>query len=135
MARPLNSMGLTPSRRDIMPTLLIVEDDSAILESVTDIAKEGGYLVAPARDADQALSLLGRGGISVVLTDLQMPGSIDGFALVRRVAQLCPAGSGLSRARSRREPSFSGSRSRKKRWPSSSWPRPDGSARTSNVSA
>jgi DNA-binding LytR/AlgR family response regulator len=88
MARPLNSMGLTPSRRDIMPTLLIVEDDSAILESVTDIAKEGGYLVAPARDADQALSLLGRGGISVVLTDLQMPGSIDGFALVRRVAQL-----------------------------------------------
>jgi DNA-binding NtrC family response regulator len=90
MARPLNSMGLTPSRRDIMPTLLIVEDDSAILESVTDIAKEGGYLVAPARDADQALSLLGRGGISVVLTDLQMPGSIDGFALVRRVAQLWP---------------------------------------------
>jgi two-component system, response regulator PdtaR len=90
MARPLDALGLRAPRRAIMPTILIVEDDPAILESVTDIAREGGYLVASARDADEALSLLERGGISVVLTDLQMPGLIDGFALVRRVAQQWP---------------------------------------------
>jgi CheY-like chemotaxis protein len=90
MARPFDALGLTPPRRDIMPTILIVEDDPDIVESVADIAREGGYLVASARDADEALGLLERGGISVVLTDLQMPGSIDGFALVRRVAQQWP---------------------------------------------
>ncbi len=90
MARALDALGLTRPRRDIMPTILIAEDDPAILESIADIAKEAGYLVAAVRDADQAMTLLERGGISVVLTDLQMPGSIDGFGLVRRVAQHWP---------------------------------------------
>ena len=87
MARPLDALGLTRPRRDIMPTILIAEDDPDIFESIADISKEAGYLVAAARDADEAMTVLERGGISVVLTDLQMPGSIDGFGLVRRVAQ------------------------------------------------
>ena len=90
MARPLDALGLTRPRRDIMPTILIAEDDPYILESIADISKEAGYLVAAARDADEAMTVLERGGISVVLTDLQMPGSIDGFALVRRVARDWP---------------------------------------------
>ena len=90
MARPLDALGLTRPRRDIMPTILIAEDDPDILESIADISKEAGYLVAAARDADEAMTVLERGGISVVLTDLQMPGSIDGFGLVRRVAQHWP---------------------------------------------
>ncbi len=90
MARPLDALGLTRPRRDIMPTILIAEDDPDILESIADISKEAGYLVAAARDADEAMTVLERGSISVVLTDLQMPGSIDGFGLVRRVAQHWP---------------------------------------------
>jgi CheY-like chemotaxis protein len=82
-------MGLKPPKRDIMPTVLIVDDDP-VLASIAEIAREGGYLVAPARDAVEAVRLLERGGISVVLTDLQMPGSMDGFSLVRRVAEQWP---------------------------------------------
>jgi DNA-binding response OmpR family regulator len=60
MARPLDAMGLRPPRRDITPTVLIVEDDAAVLESVAEIAKEGGYLVLSAGNADDAEALLER---------------------------------------------------------------------------
>lgn len=56
---------------------LIVEDDNDVRESIAAVAKSG-YLVIKAKDADEAFRVLAIGGISVLLTDLQLSGSTDG---------------------------------------------------------
>lgn len=53
-----------------------------------DILQEAGFWVAEADDADEALELLRRRqDLSVVLTDVDMPGSLDGFEFARLVTQ------------------------------------------------
>jgi CheY-like chemotaxis protein len=73
-----------------MPMVLIVEDDDDVRESIAGVARDGGYLVVEERDSDGALRALTTGGISVVLIDLQLPGSMDGFGLARHVAATWP---------------------------------------------
>jgi CheY-like chemotaxis protein len=67
--------------------LLIVEDDELVRATLAETLSDLGYQIVEADDADAALALL-ESGIStdVVLTDLSMPGSMDGleFASVTR---------------------------------------------------
>jgi PAS domain S-box-containing protein len=68
-------------------TLLIVEDDELVRTTLADTLSDLGYRIIEADDADAALALLDNGiGADVVLTDLSMPGSMDGleFASVTR---------------------------------------------------
>jgi PAS domain S-box-containing protein len=68
-------------------TLLIVEDDELVRTTLADTLIDLGYRLIEADDADAALALLDNGiGADVVLTDLSMPGSMDGleFAAVTR---------------------------------------------------
>jgi PAS domain S-box-containing protein len=68
-------------------TVLIVEDDAMVRSTLAETLSELGYRIIEADDADAALAVL-EGGVAadLILTDISMPGSMDGleFATVAR---------------------------------------------------
>ncbi|WP_262271882.1 response regulator [Microvirga yunnanensis] len=73
------------------PVVLLVEDEPLVRLTQVDILREAGFWVLEAQDADEAFETLRqRQGVSAVLTDVNMPGSIDGFEFARLVAQGWP---------------------------------------------
>lgn len=76
-------MGLVESNG---PVVLIVEDELLLRMDAADMIRAAGFDVVEAADADQAIEILEtRRDITVVFTDIQMPGSMDGLKLARAV--------------------------------------------------
>src|SRR3981081_1951718 len=76
-------MGLVESKR---PVVLIVEDEFLFRMDAVDMIAAAGFEVVEAGNADQAIEVLeSRRDITVVFTDIQMPGSMDGLKLARAV--------------------------------------------------
>jgi signal transduction histidine kinase/CheY-like chemotaxis protein len=73
-------------------TVLLVEDDDAVGAAVAAMLEELGYRAVRASDAFSALAVLDRGSepIDVVLSDMVMPGVMDGAALAEAVRQRRP---------------------------------------------
>jgi CheY-like chemotaxis protein len=71
-------------------TVLVVEDNEALRRVVTRQLGELGYRVLAARDAAEGLELLERQSIDLLLTDVVMPGGINGRELARRARQRWP---------------------------------------------
>jgi CheY-like chemotaxis protein len=65
-------------------TVLVVDDDPAIRELLSDVLNAAGWAVAEAADGEAALVALARARPDVVLTDVWMPG-LDGPGLLRRL--------------------------------------------------
>lgn len=64
--------------------LLIVEDDFLVRLTLVDALGDMGFEVLEAEDARSALSLLcDHPEIDLMLTDINLPGGSDGFALAR----------------------------------------------------
>ena len=72
--------------------VLVVEDECLIRMMVVDMLEEAGYVVSEAPHADAAWAILERyqDDIGVLFTDIDMPGSMDGFVLAGRVATAWP---------------------------------------------
>ncbi len=64
------------------PIILVVDDDPAILELVTDILQPSGYLVNTAANGKEALAALQAHPYDLVLTDMIMP-QMGGMELVQ----------------------------------------------------
>jgi len=76
-------MGLVESKR---PVVLIVEDEFLLRMDAVDMIEAAGFEVVEAANADEAIEILeARRDITVVFTDIQMPGSMDGLKLARAV--------------------------------------------------
>ena len=76
-------MGLGEQKR---PVVLIVEDEFLLRMDAADMVRTAGFEVVEAANADQAIGILeARRDITVVFTDIQMPGSMDGLKLARAV--------------------------------------------------
>lgn len=60
------------------PNILIVDDDAAIRKAIHDFVELSGFNVFTASSGEEALELLKTDNISVVITDIVMPG-IDGL--------------------------------------------------------
>jgi two-component system response regulator MprA len=69
---------------DVMPTVLVVEDEPVIRELMAILLEEEGYAVHQAVDGLQALEMLEQQGIDLVLSDVKMP-RLDGASLVHRL--------------------------------------------------
>lgn len=69
-------------------TILLIEDEPLIRMGTTAMLEDGGYRVLEAENADVARDILAdHPEISIVVTDVQMPGSMNGLAfadLLRR---------------------------------------------------
>ena len=71
-------------------TILIVDDDPAILEYAGGVLEEYGYAVLAASNAASALVMLRNSDrIDLLFTDLVMPG-FDGIELARRAGEEIP---------------------------------------------
>lgn len=71
--------------------VLVVEDEALVLMTAVDMLGDAGFTVLGAEDADGALQLLeGRTDIGILFTDVDMPGSMNGFVLVQHVAERWP---------------------------------------------
>ena len=72
-------------------TILLVEDDSAVLALTTEMLHDLGYKVVTASDANSALDVLGRGEpIDLIFTDVVMPGGKTGVQLATTACDLRP---------------------------------------------
>jgi signal transduction histidine kinase/CheY-like chemotaxis protein len=74
-------------------TILLVDDNQAIQASGRALLEQMGHTVLTAASADEALDILsGRdGGIALVITDVVMPGALDGIGLARTIRATWPA--------------------------------------------
>ena len=76
-------MGLVESKR---PVVLIVEDEFLLRMHAVDMIQAAGFEVVEAANADEAIEILeSRPDITVIFTDIQMPGPMDGLKLARAV--------------------------------------------------
>ena len=73
-------------------TVLLVEDEALVRMLGVDVLEEAGYRVIEAANADVALKVLEADpdAISILVTDVHMPGSMDGEGLARIVDQRWP---------------------------------------------
>jgi two-component sensor histidine kinase len=75
-----------------IPNVLIVEDEMLLRMRAVNIVEDAGFCPIEAINADEAISILEtRSDISLLFTDIQMPGSMDGLKLARVVHQRWPA--------------------------------------------
>jgi two-component system, response regulator PdtaR len=73
------------------PVVLVVEDELLVRILQVDILREAGFRVAEAENADEAFDMLrSRSEIVAVLTDVNMPGSLNGFEFAQLVKQGWP---------------------------------------------
>jgi CheY-like chemotaxis protein len=73
------------------PVVLIVEDDLLLRMLAVEVVEEAGFIALEAADADEAVALLeSRLDISVLFTDVNMPGSMDGLKLAHAVRDRWP---------------------------------------------
>jgi two-component system cell cycle sensor histidine kinase/response regulator CckA len=81
----------TQASKEVQKTILVVEDDAAILKLVCLILEEGGFSVLSAGSADQA-SLIAHGypqAIHLLVSDVMMP-DVSGPELAKRLKEHRP---------------------------------------------
>jgi DNA-binding response OmpR family regulator len=70
--------------------ILLVEDDPLIREFVVEALREAGYDVVHAADGEQALAWCGRRVADVLVTDIKLPGNVDGWQIAERCREHDP---------------------------------------------
>ena len=83
--QPGNAQGPAAGRR-----LLLVEDEFLIRLTLAETLADAGYEVVEAEDADEALARLGESPVDLLLTDIQLPGPVNGNELAKRVRAVLP---------------------------------------------
>ena len=72
-------------------TLLVVEDEPLIRLDMVSLLEQRGFAVLEAANADEAIDILTRNSeIRAVLSDIDMPGSMNGIALVHAISKRWP---------------------------------------------
>ena len=84
---------MTSTRQHSPPTALVVDDDALMRIDIADMLEQAGFQTLEAQDGDAALDLLEHreSEVALLFSDVEMPGSRDGFALAREVSTRWPA--------------------------------------------
>lgn len=76
-------MPLQPGITESGACILVVEDEFLVRIMVSDALRDGGFSVIEASNADEAICILNSGVlIHLMLSDVRMPGSMDGLGLL-----------------------------------------------------
>ena len=75
-----------------MVRILVVEDDALIRAVAIDVLEDAGFAALEAENAMEAISVLDEHAedIAVLLTDVRMPGTIDGITLAKIAEKTWP---------------------------------------------
>lgn len=96
---PLASSGLeaspaAPTALQTTPNkplvILVVDDEAELVALVCDYAHECGYTTLSAQSSETALAVLAREHVDMIISDVVMPGRMDGLALVAQVQKRYP---------------------------------------------
>jgi CheY-like chemotaxis protein len=89
-----------PGKRPVMMVLdhssapavvLVVEDEMLLRMRAVDMVEDAGFTSVEAVNADEAVAILeSRSDVALLLTDIQMPGSMDGLKLAHAVHERWP---------------------------------------------
>jgi PAS domain S-box-containing protein len=71
-------------------TVLLVEDNPDVATASTGLLEQLGYSVRWVSDAEMALKEIAKDGIDLVLSDIVMPGKLDGLGLARAIRMKHP---------------------------------------------
>ncbi len=75
-----------------VPVVLVVEDEAVMRAVLAEELEDAGFTVVEADSADAAVAAFaGRSDIGIVVTDVRIPGSMDGFGLARWMREHAPA--------------------------------------------
>ncbi|HZR93421.1 MAG TPA: response regulator [Gaiellaceae bacterium] len=77
------------ARRPRAPEILVVDDSASYGALLERVLSDAGYVVSRASSVDEALGLLSRRRVDVVLSDLSMPGA-SGLDLLRILRERMP---------------------------------------------
>lgn len=73
------------------PVVLVVEDEPLLRMLAVEVVEQAGFIAIEARDADETVILLeSRADITLLFTDINMPGSMDGLKLAHAVRDRWP---------------------------------------------
>jgi CheY-like chemotaxis protein len=73
------------------PRCLIVEDEYLIRLILVEALSDDGFQVVEAGDAEEALAALDQDrGIDLLLTDIQLPGAVNGVTLAQKARERIP---------------------------------------------
>jgi DNA-binding NtrC family response regulator len=74
------------------PSILVLEDDEIIRALMVDVLEDFGALVKSFPSADEGMIYLERGDdpVDLIVSDIQMPGLLNGYDLSRVVAHRWP---------------------------------------------
>src|SRR5262249_39247271 len=70
--------------------VLFVEDEFLIREWIAQALSEQGFAVKMASNATEALRQIACEPVDILLTDINLPGGMDGTVLARRIRELKP---------------------------------------------
>jgi CheY-like chemotaxis protein len=71
--------------------VLVVEDEAIVRINAIDMLEDAGFATLEAADAEDALALIeSHAEISILFTDINMPGRFDGLELARLVHERRP---------------------------------------------
>lgn len=73
------------------PKVLIVEDEFLIRLTLAEALSDEGFQVSEAESGDEGLSVFTQDdGIELLITDIQLPGTLDGIGLARAARRRTP---------------------------------------------
>ena len=70
--------------------ILVVENDPFICEFVVEVLREEGYDVVHASNGEDALAWCKRQAADVLITDIRLPGQVDGWQIAERCREHDP---------------------------------------------
>ena len=70
--------------------ILVVEDDSLVRELAVEALREEGYEVIHAANGEQAMAWCKRQIADVLVTDIRLPGEVDGWQIAERCREQDP---------------------------------------------
>src|SRR6058998_4446175 len=83
---------MSSSPIESVTNVLVVEDEMVLRMRAVDIVEDAGFTAVQAINADEALAILeSRSDISLLFSDIQMPGSMDGLKLAHAVHDRWPS--------------------------------------------
>jgi CheY-like chemotaxis protein len=79
--------------QDQFPYILVVDDEPLIIQYVQRVLRRANYRVLTATDAEEAWAIFAQRGVRIglLLTDIVMPGPMDGLELAAKIRETEPA--------------------------------------------
>src|SRR5580692_10671786 len=85
-----NEVAVVRDGADVLPKLLLVDDNDSLRMTLRMVLQRNGFEVSVAANVNEALKLIGSQEFDVLLSDLHMPDAGDGLTVVSAMRHANP---------------------------------------------